>query len=219
MTAATMPGVCRPPEVEQAASVLAQRQRDLADVEAEAREARAGIAAAEVEDRQAYAAARDQGKRDPGPKHVAAARERLADVERRLGGERLRLSVAEDAVQAALREYRDEWATALEAAQVELDAASLTAIERLERAEHERSQVRATRAWLATGKARAGVVQSGLKRNMNGDLFSVPELVDGLKQAIGDSTLSAEQERAAERERAERVVAEREEALRHGSPA
>src|SRR4051812_18702311 len=128
MTPTTMPGVCQPAPIAEAAAVLDARQRDLADVGQEARQARAGIGAAEAEDRIEYARSRDEGRKDPGPKRATAARAHVEDVERRVGGERLRVAAAEEALKAAVAEHREQWSRDLDDALAAADADALDAV-------------------------------------------------------------------------------------------
>jgi hypothetical protein len=80
---------------------------------------------------------------------------------------------ADDALREAFDTHRDAWADALDTAQQRADRASRAAVDRLR----------------GNKKAIAGPVQSPLKRNLNGDLFTAMELLDGLTAAIETSSV------------------------------
>jgi hypothetical protein len=216
MTTTKMPTTRLPEPIAEAVATLDARRADLVGLEAAVRAARAGLDAARAEDRAAYALAMDQARKDPGPKALERARAHLEDVERRRDGEQLRVQRAEAALRDALDEHRNAWAAEVERAQHELDAAAFEARAELERVELERAQVRSARTWLRSGKGRAMTVPSPLKRNQNGDVFTAPELVAGLREAIAASTLAAELERDARREHGEQAAQQRREARRQG---
>src|SRR4051812_10197357 len=111
-----MPQTHMPDAIAEASGTLAARRADLVGLEQAVREAHAGLDAARAEDRAAYAAAMDQGRKDPGPKALERARAHLEDVERRRDGEQLRVQRAEAALRDALDAHRDEWAAELEQA-------------------------------------------------------------------------------------------------------
>jgi hypothetical protein len=201
-----LPALERPEAVSQAVAVLEARERDLAEAEQTVREAKVGLDAARAEDRAAYAAARDRDEPDPGPKHLDRARLELEDRERQRDGERLRVEQAQARLDAALAQHIDDWRAAVETALARADVAALKTVDRLEQAEQTRRQLRGAHAWLKRSSSApkiGGPIASPLKRNANGDRFSLDELIKGAREAIGSSTIAAERERAAEREAAE----------------
>ena len=97
---------------------------------------------------------------------------------------------------------------ALESAERE----SLAAVERLEAAESARRELRGARAWLArpSGAVKpGGVIASALTRNANRDVYSLDELVVGVRGALEQSSLAADRQRIAERETRERAAEQR----------
>src|SRR5262245_45667728 len=67
MSTTAIPDLEMPAALRKAAELHAARAADVAETQRALREARIGIELATVEDRNAYASARDQGEADPGP--------------------------------------------------------------------------------------------------------------------------------------------------------
>jgi hypothetical protein len=200
----SLPTVGQPEAIEKAVAIMEAREADLADAEQAVGEAKAGLESARAEDVAAFAAARDAGVDDPGPVHVQHARQHLADAERRRDGETLRLGRAQAALKEALEAHVGEWNRALERSLQRADAASIKALDRLEAAERERAELRGARATLRQGRpVSAGPIPSPIRRNLSGDLFTLNELLAGLRAGLENSSLDRERERAAEREAAE----------------
>jgi hypothetical protein len=138
-----------PAPLARAAQVRADRLADVADTQRALREANVKIETGVIEDRADYAAARDQGRDDPGPVNERAARQEVADCERRLAGEKLRLAAAEEALTAAVHEQIDGWAERLTKQWGKADQASRAALAKLEEAEARRTEVRVIANWVA----------------------------------------------------------------------
>jgi hypothetical protein len=100
-----------PSAIARAAQVRVDREADLFEAQRELREAQLAVETAIVEDRAAYASSRDAGGDDPEPLHERAAREEVAQAERRERGEALRPAHAQDEQAGAVREHIDGWAT------------------------------------------------------------------------------------------------------------
>jgi hypothetical protein len=186
-----LPTAEAPAAIAAAVKTRAERAADLARAQGAVREARIAAETAVAEDRRAYAAARDARKGDPGPAHERAARERLADAERREAGEAMRLAAAEDALQSAIHEHVDDWAARIAKKWGALDREAERVLAELEEVEAKRTQLRQLGSWLAE------LQQSGDPAR------PVPTVTDETALADGrsaDAFLAAGQLRAALRE-------------------
>ncbi|HEY4058490.1 MAG TPA: hypothetical protein VGM39_17880 [Kofleriaceae bacterium] len=123
-----------------------------------------------------------------GRQHEQHARAALEDAESNLAVERLRLQRAEGALSAALAEHSEAWAVALERAHRRADAKSVRAVDALERAEAERAELRAARTWMQRRKQVAVPIATELKRNANGDRFTLTETLAAVREAITGSS-------------------------------
>ena len=215
-----LPSLEMPPALARAAQVRADRQADLAQAQQELQRARAAVEVAIVEDRGAYAAARDRGADDPGPVHEETARREVTQAERRERGEALRLAHAEDELADAVAEHIDSWATRLGKVWKQADAASVSALQRLSEAEQKRDEVRGAANWVASVQA-SGDLSERLRsmntetalpdgRNAGGHLH-VAALMDALREYVAetgaDAYAAGGAERAAAREQKERRAA------------
>ena len=213
-----LPDAERLPEVAKAAAVLEAREADLAAAQQELREAKAGVESARAEDRLEYARSRDAGGDDPGARHLELAHRTLEDVERRHGGEMLRVGQSQAALDAALTEHLEVWREALEAALECADRESLKLLERFESAERDRAALRGALAWTqrpSSAPKPGGPVPSGLRRNLNSpETFSVDELLAAVRTGLMSSTLEAARQRAVERGAAELEAEQRREQRR-----
>jgi hypothetical protein len=138
-----------PQAIRKALDARNERANEQREAQRELREARLAVEAAIRKDRADYATARDKGRGDPGPVHERAARERLADCERREAGEALRLEQAERDLHAALAEHVDAWAQSMAKTWAKADSASSMALAKFVEAEETRRRVRVTATWLA----------------------------------------------------------------------
>jgi hypothetical protein len=205
-----LPEIARPRAVAKAVALLADRERDAAAAEKALREARLGIESAKARDREEFAAARDAGRDDPGARHLDAARGAHEDAERVAAGEALLRDRAQAEVDRLLAEHLPGWSAAVAASEAEADAASLRALDAFAETEAARGRVRAARMWLESYAAKrplprldhsGTLLVEGLKRNMSGDLWGLPEVVEAIRTSIVASTMSAQAEHAAEAER------------------
>ena len=208
----SVPDVETPQVIAAARDLLEARDADVAAAQQHAREAEIGLDAARSEDRAAYAAARDRGEDDPGPRHLEAAEAELADARRRLEGERLRQQRAGDALREALRSELAAWSDAVRAALLKSERDSLRAVERLENAEVRRSELRGTAIWLrrvAAGEMPPSVKGGGPaytthKVNASGDRLSVPDALSAIRSGIEAATFEAQRQRDVEHTEDER---------------
>jgi hypothetical protein len=215
-----IPAVETPAAITRAAQVRAERAADHAQALEELHAARSRVEAAVIEDRAAYVSARDQGGADPGDEHERAAREEVAQAERRERGEALRLARAEDELAAAVADNVDAWAAKLGRLWEKADGDVLAAVQKLEQAEAKRSQVRQVSGWLASfqetgdlGEKQGHVddrtaLPSG--RHANAYLH-VPELLAALREHVQATSaevwLEDEPSRVAVRQQAARLAA------------
>jgi hypothetical protein len=82
----------------------------------------------------------------------------------------------------------------------------LRALDNLQAHERERAELHATRNSLHRRKpTAAGPLPSPLKRSASGDVFTLDELLAGLRGGLENSTLEREHGRSAEREAVERA--------------
>jgi hypothetical protein len=203
-----IPALEMPPAIGRAAQTRDERARDLAEAQQALREAQVAIETAIVEDRAAYASARDQGEDDPGPTRECAARERVADAERRLAGEQLRLARAEEELATAVGAHVDQWAARLAATWKKADAASEAALTKFEQAEAKRAEVRRVALWLAgvqetgdlSARQRAVSDETDVPDAKNaGARLRVAQLLDALREHVARSSSRSYEEGAAQR--------------------
>ena len=186
-----LPTLEAPAAIAAAVKLRADRAADLAKAQAALREARIAVETAVAEDRAAYARARDARKADPGPARERAARDHVADCERRQAGEMMRAARAEDALAAAVDEHVDNWVAKVATRWAALDAQAERKLDELEQVEAERTQLRQLAAWLA------GLQQGG------GPARPTPTVADATTLADArnaDAFLSASELRATLRE-------------------
>jgi hypothetical protein len=148
VNAPNLPTVEMPAALARAARTRADRAADLAEATKALREARAGIQTAIIEDRGAYATARDAGKPDPGPTRERDTRELVANLERVEAGEALRLARAEDELKAAVSGHIDEWAARVAKRWGALDREAEKALAALEQVETKRLELRRVGVWI-----------------------------------------------------------------------
>src|SRR4051812_25247752 len=108
-----LPTVETPKQVAAAAATVAEREADFAAAELAVKEATASIETAKLQDREAFARAKDEGRGDPGAKHLDATRARLADTERIRDGEQLRLERAQAALDETVARVLPAWESAI----------------------------------------------------------------------------------------------------------
>ena len=213
-----LPTPCQPKPIAEALEVLEARERDLLELEQELRSARVGLDEARATDRAEYARRRDAGEDGAGPVHLERARAHLEDVERRHSGEALRVEQAQARLEAALSENVDAWRTAVESALGRADVASARALDKLERAESERAELRGARAWLrgSSGAPKPGSpVPTSLRRNLNSpETYTVVELVAALRDGIANTSLDAQRRRDAQHAELELAAEQRREQRR-----
>ena len=174
-TMIALPDVERPKPIEDAATVLEARERDLHELEGELRSARVGLDEARATDRAEYARRRDAGEDDVGPVHLGRARANLDDVERRHG----RAAARAVRVRDSTARSPNTWTSggSLERALERADAASLRALAKLETVEGDRAALRAAHAWVLrpTSPLKTGAPHpSPIKRNLSGDRSRPP---------------------------------------------
>jgi hypothetical protein len=186
-----LPTLEAPPTITAAVKRCAERAEDFAKAQAALREARIAVETAVADDRAAYARARDARKGDPGPTRERAAREHVADCQRREAGEAMRLARAEDALAAAVDEHVDDWADRVAKRWAALDVQAERKLDELEQVEAERTQLRQLAAWLA------GLQQGGDATRPTPTVADATQLADARS---ADAFLSASGLRAALRE-------------------
>lgn len=208
---APIPDVAVPRAVAKAAATVRDREADVAAAKAAIQEANRAIEQALSEDRALLAEALDAGRTDPGTPREGAARQGLADAERRQAGEELRLQRARAALDEAVDEHVDGWQTQLTKALEQADAEVLDLVARLEAAEQERTR-RRQMFWWARAKARGEQLpvlgapppaRSPLLRNQQAgdDVYVVPELLTAVRAGVEQSTASADTARIVAYER------------------
>ena len=166
-----LPDVERPKPIEDAATVLEARERDLHELEGELRSARVGLDEARATDRAEYARRRDAGEDDVGPVHLGRAR---AIRRRRAAAQRRAAARARRRVRDSTARSPNTWTSggSLERALERADAASLRALAKLETVEGDRAALRAAHAWVLrpTSPLKTGAPHpSPIKRNLSGD--------------------------------------------------
>jgi hypothetical protein len=215
-----IPAVETPAAITRAAQVRDERAADHAQALEELHAARARVQTAVVEDQAAYIASRDHGGGDPGDEHERAARDEVAQAERRERGEALRLARAEDELAAAVADNVDGWVDKLGRLWEKADREVLAAVQKLEQAEAKRSQVRQVSGWLAsiqeTGdlgeKQRRVDDRTALPNGRHANAFlRVPELLAALREHVQATSsalwLEDEPSRVEVRQQAERLAA------------
>jgi hypothetical protein len=203
-----IPTVEMPPALKRAVEVRDERVRDLTAAREALHEARLAVDAAVAADRDDYARSRDENKPDPGAVRERAAREHVAECERREAGEALRLAQAEDALTAAVSEYVDEWASKLTRVWRKADATSEAALQRFAEVEAKRAEVRRVAYWLAgvqetgnrSARQRAMSDETGLRDASNaGARLRVPQIVDALHEFVEATSATIHEQGASER--------------------
>jgi hypothetical protein len=199
------PDLAVPRPVAKAASVVHDREADVAGAKQAVDEATRGVSAALVEDRERFASALDRGDGDPGREAEDAARHELDECERRLAVEEVRLSRARDALDTALNESINAWTTALERAVEQADADTVELVGKLAAAEHERARRRHALTWARRYQqgeklpSLASVPQTptAIVRNVQAspyDCYPVAELVEAVRVALARASLAAERQ-------------------------
>jgi hypothetical protein len=215
-----IPDLEMPPQLRKAAEVRQARAADLTAAQEALRAARVAVETAIVEDRAAYASARDAGQDDPGPVREEAARAEVAACERRERGEALRLARAEEQLGAATGEHVDGWAERVARLWAKQDSDVLRALGKLEEAEAKRSETRAVANWLAqvqqSGDLAARVRQVSDETSLGdarsaGAHLRVAQLLDALREHVettcAESYAEGAAARAEARERDQRLAA------------
>jgi hypothetical protein len=219
MTVAQLPDLEMPAPLSRAVKVRADRAADLAAARERLHAARVAVETAVVEDRAAYAAARDQGGDDSGPERERGARAEVAECERREAGEALREARAEDDLAAALGEHVDAWTERVAAVWKKQDAEVRRALTKLQQAEERRSELRTVALWLG-GVQQTGSLDERIRPassetavrdagSANAHL-TVHQLLDGVREHIDATAAEVYTEgapaRAAARERDQRLA-------------
>jgi hypothetical protein len=191
----------QPRAVSKAATVVANREQDVAAAQERVQQTQRAIEAAVIEDRQLLADALDAGADNHATPREDEARAAVADVERLLAAEELRLSRARDALDAAIEKSLDEWELMLTQSTEEAERTALDLVGQLERAEQERARLYCGLYWVRARKEgrqlpnldRVASAVSPLVINpMAGPTrHTVPELIAAVREGIQGATLAA----------------------------
>jgi hypothetical protein len=212
-----LPDLAVPRPVAKAASVVSDRESDVATAKQAVDAAKQTIEQARTDDRALLADALDAGRDDPGTPREDDARALLADAERRLAGEELRLTRARDALDETLSTTIDTWASALEGVVEQADAEALDLVDKLAAAEQERARRRHALTWAhryqqgekLPNLATVPQTKSAIVRNPQAspyDTYFVAELVDAVRGGLTRATLAAERQPQADGEQRLRVA-------------
>jgi hypothetical protein len=214
-----IPDLQRPRSVAKAAATVEAREADLAAAREAVEQATAAIGPALIEDREAYAAALDAGRPDPGRTNEQAARDALAEAERLLAAEGLRVDRARAELDQTLDTVLDGWETALTAATGKLETESLALVDQLEHAEEQRATARVQLAWLRNRRdgtklpnldlVRPALSSIVINRVDSTTTHPVPALLAGIRDGIRATSLEVQAARAAERAAEQARQAER----------
>jgi hypothetical protein len=205
-----LPEIAMPKPVEKAAAVVRDREADVAAAKAQIEAANIAIQHAVVEDRALFADALDAGGDDPGTPRADEASARLADAERRLAGEELRMMRAREALNAALSESITAWEAAVTKATEQAERDSLKLVDQLAAAERERARRRHAVTWARRYRQGEKLpnlgnvprTPSALVKNPIAspfDTYGIVDLLDVVRD-VTQAMLAAEHERQAEQE-------------------
>jgi hypothetical protein len=96
----------------------------------------------------ASAVARDEGRADRGPVAESATKQALADAERNIEVERIRVGRAQQGLEQALTQGAEGWARAVEKAHAQADRRAGELLTELRSVERRRCELTALGAWL-----------------------------------------------------------------------
>lgn len=205
-----LPDVAMPRAVSKAVALLHEREADVLSARKAVEQAQQVIPLALGEDRALLADALDAGRADPGTPREDEARSQLAEAERLLAAEEVRLSRARQALDEALSAAQG-WEAKVEQAVKEAELAETNALRQLLDVEHERARLRVALAWLHAyrqGEKLPNLEQvpqtrSALLRNPQAsphERYTVDELIAAIGGGIEVVRLEAEAARSVERE-------------------
>ena len=192
----------QPRPIEEAAQRVAERDADVEVALEAVREAKAGLQAAEAEDRLVLAAALDEGRDDPGQPNRERAERALAEAERRLGAEELRAAAAREELKKTTEQNGEKWLKGVVSALTKAEKASVGALERLRDCEARRARLRGDVLWIETllhsGQQPPGPMtmpqNTPLVRNASGDRLQLSELLDGIGGFLAETSFEREEE-------------------------
>jgi hypothetical protein len=198
-----IPTTAQPKPVQKAAALVVAREADVAAAKARVEAAKTAIQSAAAADRELLADALDRGEQTGTPR-VDEALEALAEAERQLSAEELRLDRARDALTAAITAALDTWEAAATTALQKAEQEEIQLVDRLAEAEQQRGRLRVELAWLRNRRDNAKLpnidipwparTTAVINPHAGPEPYTVPALLEHVRAGVERALLSAEQQ-------------------------